>query len=170
MSLPVVSTSSTLCVGPAMDTVELAMLQHRLVARRLGVVQLGGRPTKYSVALAELAYCTLADDRIVAPLNYVAAVLGISRSTLFEWRRKYSDFEWAIFCGKAVQECHLATRLAYGGGNPQGILFSLINLHGWRMNGRRSEDGSSSLREALEAQAAGARRVQWDRATNPSYQ
>lgn len=163
MTLAIALSHPKTQIGITNDIIELVMRQHRIAARRLGVAHLGGRPTKYSPELAELAYYTLADDRVISSLNYVAAILGISRSTLFEWRRTYPEFEWAIFCGKAVQECQLATRLAYGGGNPQGILFALINLHGWRVNGRRSDAGGDKLREALEAQANGARRVQWDR-------
>lgn len=122
-----------------------------------------GRPIKYKPIFAELAYWMLADYRIICTIRLVAATLGVSHMTLYRWARLYPDFCYALHAGKAVQEAWLATRLIHDWGNAQGILHCLYHLHGWRRNGRRSEDGQGSLREALEAQAAGARRVQWDR-------
>lgn len=141
----------------------VAMRQHRHAAHRLGIVHLGGRPTKYHDRMAELAYYVLVDDRIVASLNYVAAMLNISRSTLFEWRQKYEDFARAIEWGKAVQECQLATRMVYGGGDPRGIMFCLKNLHGWRDEPRQKRE-SFDIAALIQEQATGARRVQWDKA------
>lgn len=139
------------------------MQQHKHVAQQLGIIHLGGRPTKYNDRMAELAYYVLADERIVASLNYVAAMLNISRSTLFEWRQKYEDFACAIEWGKAVQECQLATRLVYGEGDPRGILFCLKNLHGWRDEPRQKRE-SLDISALIQQQATGARRVQWDKA------
>ena len=145
------------------DTIELAMHQHRYAARQLGIHPFGGRPTKYREECAELAYNILCDFRTVTSLSYLAAILGISRSTLYEWQHRYPDFARAIFGGKAVQEGWLASQLLDQSRNPQGTLILLYVLHGWRKEGRRSQDGSNGLREALEAQAAGARRVVWDK-------
>lgn len=148
--------------APIVIHIHAAMIQHRKVATLLGI-RLGGRPTKYNERLAPFAFAILTDFRVVATMGYVAALLGISRSTLYEWMKLYPDMKAAIDTGKAVQECWLATCLVNGCGDPQGIFILLCNLHGWRRNGRRSEDARSSLREALETQATGARRVQWDR-------
>lgn len=132
--------------------------------------RLGGRPTKFRPEYCFLALRMLADTHNIATIRSVAATIGISPNTLYEWQRQYPVFAHAIFAGKAIQECFLTNVLAKGVKNYEGILAVLIHLHGWRRNGRRSEDGQGSLREALEAQAAGTRRVQWDRAiqTSPS--
>jgi hypothetical protein len=138
-----------------------ALHQYSNVAARLGVKRFG-RPTKYREEFCVLVYYMLADTRAIFTLKGIAAQLGISYDTLNYWQHRYPDFCHALTQGKAVQECWLATCLMHGWGNPQGIFIILRNLHGWRLNGRQSDQGGD-LREALEAQATGARRVQWDR-------
>lgn len=144
---------------------DIAVQQYDAVATSLGVKRFG-RPTKYREEFCALAYYMLADRRAIFTLKSVAARLGVSYDTLNYWQHRYPDFCHALAWGKAEQESWLATCLVQGWGNPQGIFIILRNLHGWRVEGRRSEDSEAgSLRVALEKQAAGARRVQWDRPT-----
>jgi len=140
---------------------DAAIQQYTSIAAYLGVNRFG-RPTKYREEFAALTFYMLADRRAIFTLKGIAAHLGVSYDTLNYWQHRYPDFCHALTQGKAEQECWLATCLVNGWGNPQGILLVLYSLHGWRRNGRRSEDAQNRLREALDAQAAGARRVQWD--------
>ena len=141
---------------------DTAVQQYEAIASSLGVKRFG-RPTKYREEFCALAYYMLADRRAIFTLKGVAARLGVSYDTLNYWQHRYPDFCHALAWGKAEQESWLATCLVQGWGNAQGIFIILRNLHGWRVEGRRSEDDDSgSLRAALEAQEAGTRRVQWD--------
>lgn len=138
-----------------------AIQQYTSISEYLDVNRFG-RPTKYREEFAPLAFYMLADRRAIFTLKGIAAHLGVSYDTLNYWQHRYPDFCHALTQGKAEQECWLATCLMHDWGNPQGILMILYTLHGWRRNGRRSEDGQGSLREALEAQADGAKPVQAD--------
>lgn len=151
----------------AAQNFDSAIHQYAFVASKLGIKRFG-RPTKYREEFCALAYYMLADSRMICTVRFVASTLGVSHVTLYNWARLYPDFLYALTQGKAVQESWLATCLMHGWGNQQGIMAILRNLHGWRVNGRRSDE-VSDLRQALEAQATGARRVQWDRITEEPH-
>lgn len=115
----------------------------------LALEHLGGRPTKYTPEKGQVAFCILADCRRIGTVRYVAAVLGISRTTLYEWYKLHPEFAFAIDAGKAVQESYLATLLAHGVPQWRGILFILKNLHGW--SDHPKEPSQSSLPQTLAA-------------------
>jgi hypothetical protein len=133
------------------------------MASALGIKRFG-RPAKYREEFCTLAYCMLADKRAIFTLRGIAARLGISYDTLNYWQHRHPDFCHALAQGKAMQEGWLVNCLVNGWGSPQGILRVLYNLHGWRRDGRRSEEDTASvLTDALKRQSMKAERVEWDR-------
>lgn len=130
------SLSFALSRQEIMGHLEAATAQHWQAAQSLGV-RMNGRPTKYRPEFALFAYSLLTDFRTIATISYVAAMLGVSRSTLYLWLQTHDDFKFGVECGKALQECWLATCLLHGHPNARGILFVLKNLHGWQEVGRQ---------------------------------
>lgn len=118
--------------GTVEQGIQTAMQQHWSAARRLGVRHLGGRPTKYHANMPELAFCMLTDHRVIASVSYVAAMLGVARSTLYDWEKRYPNLRNAIQAGRALQESWLASILARGIPNPQGLMLIMVRYHGWK--------------------------------------
>jgi hypothetical protein len=141
------SYSFALARDEMQDRLQAATNEHRKAAMTLGV-RLNGRPTKYRPELAVLAYSIFTDFRTIATTRYVAAMLGVSRSTLYAWMRTHDDLRMGIEWGKALQECWLATCLLHGHNNTRGVIFALSNLHGWRSNPtlRRTQDIAAAIK------------------------
>jgi hypothetical protein len=123
---------------------------------------MGGRPTKYSIKLAEVAFRVLADPNSVVSTGYLAVLLGISRSTLYEWQSQHPEFADAIKMGKALQESWLAKRLILGLGDQRGLMYLLINLHGWSHKPKKERHTYINIAEAIAMKPSRNTPTDWD--------
>lgn len=162
---PIKITERLAPAGTVEHRIQIAMQQHWNAARRLGVRHLGGRPTKYHADMPELAFNILTDRRVIASVGYVAAMLGVSRSTLYELGKWYPPLREAIQAGRSLQESWLASILARGIRNPQGLMLIMMRYHGWKHD-PKPERQSFSIAELIAKNATNNAPVDWERLDN----
>lgn len=120
------------------------------------------RPSVYEPdTMPERVYAMLTSMEVIFTKKLVAAHLGVDESTFRRWQTIHPDLQAAVAQGLAVQEAWLASQMADGMKYSASMYAVLKNLHEWKETQETTH--KLGIGEALEQQAAGAKRVDWDR-------
>jgi|GEM_PF-7047808 len=120
-----------------------------------------GRPALYTEDMPRIVYDLFTRFDAVLTKKAIAAHLGVDESTMRRWKEEYPELKAAITQGMAIQETFLTSKMADGIKYSQSLFAVLGNLHGWSSKVENSH--KLGIDEALRLQAAGAKRVDWDR-------
>lgn len=90
-----------------------------------------GRPSKYNKAYCNEVIECLAEGHSITAF---AGIIGVARSTIFEWAKEHPEFSDAIKVGQA-KAVHFWEKIAIdiarnGGGNATAAIFGLKNRAG----------------------------------------
>ena len=120
-----------------------------------------GRPTKYTLRLAERARELLSEEGELHPIRYVASQLGISKETFYQWLRTNPEFAAFVEAGLANQEKNAVHELVNRRGNVSGLIFALKNSS-HRFKDVQTVDVSYRIDDLLLDHARKAKRMKWD--------
>ena len=67
-----------------------------------------GRPTKYTDAMPEALFNAMSEGKSVTQF---AAMIGVNRSTVYEWAERHQEFSDALTRGKEAGEAYWETEL-----------------------------------------------------------
>lgn len=120
-----------------------------------------GRPSKYDDWMPQQVFDWLTSKDVIFTKKLVAAHLSVDVDTLNKWLAIHEDLRGAVAQGLAVQEAWLASQMADGMKYSASMYAVLKNLHQWKEH--VEVDNKLSIGEAMQQQATGAKRIQWDR-------
>ena len=94
----------------------------------------GGRPTKYNDELFNKAKAYLTDyvmyEDMIPSIASLSLVLGVSRTTLYEWEKEHEEFSYILEDIKAKQEKVLISKGLSGDFN-SAITKLVLGKHGY---------------------------------------
>jgi len=93
-----------------------------------------GRPTKYTDELIEKAKSYITDyvkyEDVIPSIASLSLVLGVTRTTLYEWEKEHKDFSYILADIKAEQEKVLISKGLSGEFN-SNITKLVLGKHGY---------------------------------------
>lgn len=141
-----------------MERARLLALHKRLVPE----YKAEGAESKYQAEwMPKMVYDMLCDAELINTKKTIAAHLNVHESTFRRWQSIYPELGAAVARGIAMQEAWLATQMAGGMKYSASMYAVLKNLHEWKETVENTHKLSPA--EALQLQASGAKRVDWDR-------